>query len=323
MPRRSLTDAERDERRAQQRQLMTDAVEALRSSDGWQAYLRTRRAFRAYSPRNVLLIALQHPAATRVAGFRAWLDLGYCVVKGETAIRIWAPCPPSKKQIKDWRDAGADPEHKPRTHWKLAAVFAQDQVSDLPPPAVPAPLEPPEVLAIEGDSHAALLAELAALAQEIGYGFEIAALAHGPEGICRHTQKQIVVAEHLTPNGRLAAGVHELAHALTHTDDLAPHLSYAEEELVVESVAYCVCQTVGLATDVNSIPYLASWAQEASLEVLQQAAELCDRLARRIEDVLLATSPGPDVDPEPATAPTGADIQAHATALAASTQPTP
>jgi hypothetical protein len=96
--------------------------------------------------------------------------------------------------------------------------------------------------AIEGDSHQALLTKLVALASEIGYGFEIAALAGGPEGICRHTHKQIVVAEHLTPNGRLAAGIHELAHALIKVDELAPKLTYAEEELVVESVVFSSCQ---------------------------------------------------------------------------------
>jgi hypothetical protein len=53
------TDQEREQRRAQQRELMTAAVEQLRSSDGWRAYLRTRAAFRTYSPRNLLLIMLQ------------------------------------------------------------------------------------------------------------------------------------------------------------------------------------------------------------------------------------------------------------------------
>jgi hypothetical protein len=121
--RRSLTDDEREQRRAEQRALVVESIEQLRSSDGWRAYLKTRRALRAYSPRNVLLIMLQHPTATRVAGFRAWLKLGYCVQKGERALKIWAPCPPSKKQLQAWRDAGADPQQRPRTHWRLASVF--------------------------------------------------------------------------------------------------------------------------------------------------------------------------------------------------------
>jgi hypothetical protein len=109
--------------RIEQRELVVASIEQLRSSDGWRVYLEARARFRSYSARNVLLILAQHPTATRVAGFRAWLDLGWCVTKGSTAIRIWAPCPPSKRQLQAWRDAGADPDAKPRTGWRLASVF--------------------------------------------------------------------------------------------------------------------------------------------------------------------------------------------------------
>jgi hypothetical protein len=52
--RRPLTDAEREQRRAEQRELVTASIEQLRSSDGWQAYLQARRRLHTYSPRNVL-----------------------------------------------------------------------------------------------------------------------------------------------------------------------------------------------------------------------------------------------------------------------------
>jgi hypothetical protein len=61
--RRSLTDEERVERRVKQRELVTASIEQLRSSDGWRTYLKTRAAFRSYSPRNVLLIMLQRMSA--------------------------------------------------------------------------------------------------------------------------------------------------------------------------------------------------------------------------------------------------------------------
>jgi N-terminal domain of anti-restriction factor ArdC len=123
--RRALTDEEREHRRAEQRQLVQASVEQLRSSDGWQGWLKARRSFHSYSLGNVLLIQLQHPSATRVAGFRAWLKLGYCVTKGSRGIRIWAPCPPSRRQLEDWKQAGADPAMKPRTGWRLASVFGR------------------------------------------------------------------------------------------------------------------------------------------------------------------------------------------------------
>jgi N-terminal domain of anti-restriction factor ArdC len=117
------SEEQRAERRAAERRLMADAVEQLQSSEGWQRWLRVRRHFHDYSLHNQLLIAFQHPGATRVAGFRRWLALGYAVRKGERAIRIWAPCPPSRKAIERWRREGADPQERPRTWFRMAAVF--------------------------------------------------------------------------------------------------------------------------------------------------------------------------------------------------------
>ena len=278
-----LSDEERQRRRTQQRELVTASVQQLRSTAGWRRYLATRRAFRSYSVRNVLLIAMQHPTATRVAGFRAWLKLGYCVRKGETAIRIWAPCPPTNRQLKTWRDAGADPQEKPRTYWKLAAVFAQDQVEPLPPPAEPAALDEPQPR-LAGDSHGALFAGLVQFADSLGYAMRVEADRHGADGYCNRRERQIGIATALEPNARVATAVHELAHALVGREDVT--LTYAQEELVVESIAYCVCDTLGLDASAASVPYLASWAESAELSVLEQTATLADKLARQIEDSL-------------------------------------
>lgn len=120
---RRLTDEQRAERRAQDRETAQQAVAELTSSAGWQRWLRVRRSFHCYSLTNQLLIAMQRPDATRVAGFRAWLRLGYSVRKGERAIRIWTPIPPSKEKLEAWRHAGADPAAKPRTFFRLGPVF--------------------------------------------------------------------------------------------------------------------------------------------------------------------------------------------------------
>jgi antirestriction protein ArdC len=288
--RRPLTDAEREQRRSEQRELVAASIEQLRNSDGWRAYLQARRRLHAYSPRNVLLIMLQHETAETVAGFGAWLKLGYCVRKGEHAIKIWAPCPPTKRQLQAWRDAGADPDQRPRTHWRLASVFARDQVDPLPPPAEPAPLTAP-IREVTGDSHKQLIKRLVKLASEVGYDVELCADTGQADGSCNHRHKLIQVAERLAPNGKLAVLIHELGHALVavelgerHADTLA----YAAEELVVESIAFCCCQTVGLDASANSIPYLASWAGSAPLEVLERAAALTGRIADRIDAALLA-----------------------------------
>src|SRR4051794_29004650 len=70
-----LSEAERQARREADRQKAAEAVEALTTSGGWQAWLRLRRQFRRYSDKNQFLIALQCVDATYVAGFRKWLTL--------------------------------------------------------------------------------------------------------------------------------------------------------------------------------------------------------------------------------------------------------
>ena len=120
---RKLTDEERAERRQADREYARHAVEQLRNSEGWQRWLGTRRHFHSYSLSNQLLIAMTRPTATRVAGFRKWLDLGYAVQRGQHAIKIWAPCPPSRKQLERWQQAGAPADQRPRTYFKLVPVF--------------------------------------------------------------------------------------------------------------------------------------------------------------------------------------------------------
>src|SRR5437879_5833103 len=79
------------QRRREARQQLERAVEALAESEGWARWIRTRAAFHKYSLGNTMLIALQQPDATRVAGYRAWQKLGRQVRRGERGITILAP----------------------------------------------------------------------------------------------------------------------------------------------------------------------------------------------------------------------------------------
>ncbi len=94
--------------------------------------------FDGYSARNAMLIAMQCPAATEVRGFRAWLDAGRCVRKGETSIQILAPCSPRKGEDGDGEDTGPrDGEQtlvKPRMRFRLAHVFDVSQTDELVTP---------------------------------------------------------------------------------------------------------------------------------------------------------------------------------------------
>lgn len=291
--RRRLTDDERAERRERDRQLMAAAVEELRSSEGWLRWLRLRRHFHTYSLRNQILIAMQMPAATRVAGFKRWLGLGYAVRKGEHGILIFAPCPPSKKKVELWRKAGADPKERPRTFFRLAAVFDRSQVDPLPAfPGGPVPLDPPHQ-PIEGASLAWLLEPLCGFGNLIGSPVRIQKGA--TDGSYDKKDRRIrvnPVGEGFSPNAQIAVAIHELSHALVCVDreEGDPKLTYAEEEVVVECVAMAVCGTVGLDTSSASIPYMASWGTG---EEIERYAAVVDRLARRLEDVVAIPMPEP------------------------------
>src|ERR1700730_9193537 len=95
MSKRSLSELERDERRRADRERLKRAAEELLCSEGWRRWVRVRASFHAYSAGNCMLLALQcHQRGIEqqpVPGFRAWLNLGRCVRKGETALRILAP----------------------------------------------------------------------------------------------------------------------------------------------------------------------------------------------------------------------------------------
>jgi antirestriction protein ArdC len=285
-----LTEEERAARREAERLMTQQAAEALLTSEGWQRWLcvRAQVALRRYSLTNQLLIALQAPDASRVAGFKAWLRLGYCVRKGEKGLRIFAPAPPSKKKLDEWRQAGADPNSKPRTRFVLTSVFDRAQVAELPPPAEPAPLDPP-IAEIDGEDLEPLLGPLVELAEEIGSPVTFESVPGGALGFYELESRRIVIEAAQSPNGKVRTLLHELAHALLRAEppeqDL--ELTYAEEELVVECAAHVVCSVVGFDTGTASIGYLASWSEGASLETIRSRAAVIDAIAGRLEAVVV------------------------------------
>ena len=225
---------------------------------------------------------------TRVAGFKAWLKLGYCVRRGERAvIRIWMPIPPTKKLLEEWRAAGGDPAEKPRTRYKLGPVWDRSQVEPLPAPAEPAPLDPP-IAEPDGDTLAWTLPAIAALVAEFGCSLVYEDQPAGRGGSFTPSTKTISINRANAVNHQVKTLIHELAHALIHlADPDGPELSYAEEEIVVESIAFSVVGGLGIDTSGYSIPYLTSWSEDdADIEIVEACAELIDHHAQHIENAI-------------------------------------
>lgn len=283
--RRRLTDEQRAERRAHDRERMEQAARRLLTSEGWRQWVRvrSRNGLARYSVSNQMLIALQAPDATFVAGFHAWKDLNRRVSKGARGIRILAPMPlRTLEDESSGADGEADGNARVRTLFKSVAVFDVSQTEPLPG-REPIALQPP-VQPISGDSHAHLLTPLENFASECGYTVRHLPLDGSADGWCDSERVEIVVNDHLPANGQVRVLVHEIAHALG--------IGYAElgrarAEVMVDCVTYIVCGQVGLDVGGESIPYVAGWGEDGALDAIAQDAQTIDEVARRIESVLI------------------------------------
>jgi hypothetical protein len=273
-----LSEADREQRRARERERLKHAVEQLLSSEGWQQWVRARarNGLARYSVSNLCLILLAKPEASFVAGFKAWLELGYCVRKGERAIRIFAPMTLKNRDALTGDDSGEQ-----RVLFRAVSVFDRTQVAPIED-AEQAPLEAP-CKPLCGDSHADLLAPAADLARSLGYMVSFEQTPEGTGGWCDRKTKRIVVDESLPANGQLRTLIHETAHALG-----VDYQRYSREqaEVIVDTVTFIVCSSVGLAVDGETLPYVAGWGESGALEAVSEFAHTIDALARRIEDAL-------------------------------------
>jgi antirestriction protein ArdC len=238
-----------------------DGIAAARSSDQFQAYLRAAARFHTYSLGNVLLIALQKPKATRVAGFHTWLKLGRHVRKGEHGIRILAPCVvrPAADQEKD---ASKTPSP---IFYKAVSVFdiSQTEGEELPSP----------VRLLEGDD-AGLFAVLAAVAEAEGLSLQRDAQAVGANGYYAAAERRIWVSPEVTPLMSAKTLAHELAH---HFAQHALNGDCREEaETIAEAAAFIVLNHFGFDSGGYSFGYLASWSDtkvfRAKLGEIQRTA---------------------------------------------------
>ncbi len=223
---------------------LVEAVTAIVSGDDWKAMLRTAARFHKYSFFNHLLIFSQRPDATLVAGYRKWQTMNRFVRKGSKGIAILAPCS-YKKEIED--PGGGDPTVvRVLAGFKIVHVF---DISDTDGK----PLEGQDVarpLLLEGDAPDRAWDSLAAYASEIGYTVEL--------GDCG------------TANGRadlVAKHIHEIAHALVHSDRLMD--SREQMEVEAESIAFIVCSVLELDSSGYSFPYVARWSN-GDVELIQQ-----------------------------------------------------
>ncbi|ULR39694.1 ArdC-like ssDNA-binding domain-containing protein [Thermus sp. NEB1569] len=225
-------------------------------------YLKAMGRFHRYSFRNTLLIWLQKPEATLVAGLRTWNELGRRVRKGEKGIRILAPV---VRRVVEVDEEGKEVEVEQVVGFRTAVVFDISQTEGQPLP------EPPMNRGSE-DLFPRLLEACPFRVVEASLGER-----HGD------TDGQVIrVNRDLPPGEKAATLLHEWAHALLHFDEAGRGLPRGVKELEAEAVAYAVGTRLGLEM-VGARDYILSWAGREAQDLLR---EVLPRLYRAVEAIL-------------------------------------
>lgn len=241
---------------------LTEAVESIVSGDDWRRMLRTASKFYRYSFSNVLLIQLQRPDATLVAGYRKWQSLNRFVRKGEKGLSILAPL---KYKTKIESDKGEEETLTSLRGFKVVHVFDLAQTDGEPIEDLDAVR--PKLL--DGSAPEGIWDALVKHGGSIGY--EVVRHQRGTEnGYCDFLNKQIAVRPDVSAAQAVKTLIHEFGHALLHAE--GPVASREVAEVEVESVAFIVCDALGLDTSDYSFPYVARWTGGLS-DLVRETAE--------------------------------------------------
>lgn len=233
-------------------QLQTSLHELVTSED-WQQALAVAARFHEYSFANTRLIWAQAVARgfnpTRVAGYRAWQELGRHVRQGERGLQILAPLI-RKIQLEE-----AENEERRLTGFRVVHVFDLAQTEGRPLPEVTTAL-------VEGEvpDHWPQVEELITRS---GFTLEVSDIDRlgNANGITDWTNREVVVRAALPGAQRFKTAVHELAHIRLHEPDSEARPNCRGiVEVEAESVAYMVCAAVGIDSASYSLPYVASWS---------------------------------------------------------------
>ena len=274
---------------------LEEGLKELFESEKYKTYLSTMSKFHNYSFNNTLLIAMQKPEATLVAGYKAWQkNFERHVNKGEKAIRILAPAPYKIKEERDKLDPVTgemmfDENGMPQKEqvevtipaFRAVSVFDVSQTDGKPIPE----LEAQELLStVEGyEDFVQALMNVA----PVPIGFED--IPGDSKGYFHTEEKRIAVQENMSESQTLKTMVHEVAHSMLHNkeinrDDLIeePAKDRNTKEVEAESVAYTVCQHFGIDTSDYSFGYIAGWSSGKDMKELKSSLDTIRKTASEL-----------------------------------------
>ena len=273
-------------------------IKELFESDKYMNYLRTMSRFHHYSTNNIMLIHMQMPHASLVAGFNKWKDqVGRHVKKGERSIKIIAPTP-FKKKIEEIK---RDPDTKAPILDKDGKAVMEEKEVQIPMFKVVSVFD---VSQTEGKPLPQLASDLKGNVQNYEIFMEalrrsspvpmtIAAIRDNADGFFSADAQSITIRAGMSEVQTVSAAVHEITHAKLHNYE-KERLAAAQgdetkeppkpkdrrtEEVEAESVSYAVCQYYGIQTGENSFGYIASWSKGKELPELKASLDTINKTA--------------------------------------------
>ena len=273
---------------------LEEGLKELFESEKYKNYLSTMSKFHNYSFNNTLLIALQRPDASLVAGYQAWQkNFNRHVKRGEKGIRILAPAPYKIKEERDKLDPVTeevmlDKDGMPQTEevevkipaFRAVSVFDVSQTDGEPLPE----LEAKELLStVEGyEDFIRAVTHVA----PVPIGFED--IPGTSKGYFNIGENRIAVQEGMSESQTLKTMVHETAHSMLHNkevnreDILAPAKDRNTKEVEAESIAFTVCNHFGIDTSDYSFGYIAGWSSGKDMKELKSSLDTIRRTSSEL-----------------------------------------
>ena len=273
---------------------LEEGLKELFESEKYKKYLSTMSKFHNYSFNNTLLIALQRPDASLVAGYQAWQkNFNRHVKRGEKGIRILAPAPYKIKEERDKLDPVTgevmlDKDGMPQTEevevkipaFRAVSVFDVAQTEGEPLPE----LEAKELLStVEGYED---FIKAVTYVAPVPIGFED--IPGASKGYFNIGENRIAVQEGMSESQTLKTMVHETAHSMLHNkevnreDILAPAKDRNSKEVEAESIAFTVCNHFGIDTSDYSFGYIAGWSSGKDMKELKSSLDTIRRTASEL-----------------------------------------
>ena len=240
--------------------LLEAGYDRITTSEQFQDYLKTAALFHTYSDKNIMMIHMQKPDATQIAGFNTWKKMGRYVQKGETGIRIFAPM---LTKFREEDQNGKERVVEILRGFRLVSVFdvSQTDGKDLPHPPMPQDL-------IESSERGSwLFGEVSRWVTAQGATVEFEDLkSQNPNlhGYFRPNDNRIAVDRSMSGDQQAKTLVHEAAHLLTVNKEI-PFKEREFGETVAEGTAFVVLNHFGIDTSDYSFAYIANWSENRDM----------------------------------------------------------